>query len=186
VADSKLADRVLVLCFSEFGRRVPENGSAETDHGPKGPVFLAWPAVNSGLLGANSRLTDLDDGDLKPLVDFRQVYAMILDRWHGLASRPALGGTLLRGTRPEFVGSARQKHPKDRWRTAGAIADGRRPLATPPCSRIGVIWRLVESPECEPRISAAPAASRGCPRSEDSRASAVDPKSGTVCVSGAG
>ena len=43
LAAAKLADRVLVLCFSEFGRRVLENGSAGTDHGAAGPVFLAGP-----------------------------------------------------------------------------------------------------------------------------------------------
>jgi uncharacterized protein (DUF1501 family) len=93
LADAKLADRVLVLSFSEFGRRVRENGSGGTDHGAAGPVFLAGPAVKSGLLGAYPSLTDLDNGDLKPLVDFRQVYATILERWLDLPSAPALGGT---------------------------------------------------------------------------------------------
>jgi uncharacterized protein (DUF1501 family) len=93
LADSKLADRVLVLCFSEFGRRVKENGSGGTDHGAAGPVFLAGPSVKPGLLGAYPSLTDLIDGDLKPVVDFRRVYATILERWLGLQSTPALGGT---------------------------------------------------------------------------------------------
>ena len=92
----------LVLCFSEFGRRVAENGSAGTDHGTAGPVFLAGPGVKAGLLGAYPSLTDLDDGDLKPAVDFRRVYATLLEGWLGLPSGPALGGTfeplpLLRG-----------------------------------------------------------------------------------------
>jgi uncharacterized protein (DUF1501 family) len=93
LADSKLADRVVVLCFSEFGRRVHENGSGGTDHGAAGPVFLAGPAVKPGLLGKYPSLTDLVDGDLKPLVDFRRVYATILDQWLGIPSAPALGGT---------------------------------------------------------------------------------------------
>jgi uncharacterized protein (DUF1501 family) len=93
LAEAKLADRVLVLSFSEFGRRVQENGSGGTDHGAAGPVFLAGPAVKPGLLGAYPSLTDLDDGDLKPVVDFRQVYATILERWLDLPSAPALGGT---------------------------------------------------------------------------------------------
>ena len=88
-----MADRVLVLCFSEFGRRVQENASAGTDHGAAGPVFLAGPAVKPGLLGAYPSLTDLDDGDLKPVVDFRRVYATILESWLGLPSTSALGGT---------------------------------------------------------------------------------------------
>jgi uncharacterized protein (DUF1501 family) len=93
MAESKQADRILVLCFSEFGRRVLENASGGTDHGAAGPVFLAGPAVKPGLLGAYPSLSDLDNDDLKPLVDFRRVYATILDRWLGLSSRPALGGT---------------------------------------------------------------------------------------------
>ena len=93
LAASKLADRVLVLGFSEFGRRVLENGSGGTDHGAAGPVFLAGPGVKPGLLGPYPSLTDLDDGDLKPVVDFRRVYATILEGWLGLPSGPALGGT---------------------------------------------------------------------------------------------
>jgi uncharacterized protein (DUF1501 family) len=93
LAESKLADRILALGFSEFGRRVRENASAGTDHGAAGPVFLAGPAVKPGLLGAYPSLTDLVDGDLKPLVDFRRIYATILDRWLGLPSETALGGT---------------------------------------------------------------------------------------------
>jgi uncharacterized protein (DUF1501 family) len=93
MAESKLADRVLVLGFSEFGRRVLENGSGGTDHGAAGPVLLAGPAVKPGLLGAYPSLTDLDDGDLKPLIDFRRVYATILDGWLGLPSESALRGS---------------------------------------------------------------------------------------------
>ena len=52
LAGAKLADRVLVMSFSEFGRRVAENGSAGTDHGTAGPVFLAGPSVKPGLAGA--------------------------------------------------------------------------------------------------------------------------------------
>ena len=92
LAGSKLADRVLVLCFSEFGRRVLENGSAGTDHGAAGPVFLAGQGVKPGLLGTYPSLTDLDDGDLRPTVDFRRVYATILESWLGLPSGPALAG----------------------------------------------------------------------------------------------
>jgi uncharacterized protein (DUF1501 family) len=89
---AKLADRVSILCFSEFGRRVAENASAGTDHGAAGPVFLAGPAIKPGLLGAYPSLTDLDDGDLKPVVDFRRIYAAILDQWLGIPPGPALGG----------------------------------------------------------------------------------------------
>jgi uncharacterized protein (DUF1501 family) len=90
--DCGLADRVLALCFSEFGRRVQENGSEGTDHGTAGPVFLAGPGVKPGLHGATPSLTDLDGGDLKLSIDFRCVYAAILKQWLALDSRPVLDG----------------------------------------------------------------------------------------------
>lgn len=89
---SRLADRVLVLVFSEFGRRVAENDSLGTDHGTAGPVFLAGPSVKPSLHGSYPSLTDLVDGDLKIAVDFRRVYATVLESWLGLASKEALGG----------------------------------------------------------------------------------------------
>ncbi len=92
LAASRLADHVLVLVFSEFGRRVGENSSKGTDHGTAGPVFLAGPCVRPGLHGAYPSLTDLVAGDLKMTVDFRRVYATILESWLGLASKEALGG----------------------------------------------------------------------------------------------
>jgi uncharacterized protein (DUF1501 family) len=89
---SRLAGRVLVLVFSEFGRRVAENGSLGTDHGTAGPVLLAGPCVRPGLHGAYPSLTDLVDGDLKMTVDFRRVYSTILESWLGLDSKEAVGG----------------------------------------------------------------------------------------------
>ncbi len=86
-----LAERVAVLCFSEFGRRVAENGSQGTDHGTAGPVLLAGPRVRPGLVGRAPSLTDLEDGDLKSGIDFRRVYATVLDDWLGLPARAALG-----------------------------------------------------------------------------------------------
>jgi uncharacterized protein (DUF1501 family) len=88
-----LADRVLVMTFSEFGRRVQENGSAGTDHGTAGPVFLAGGKVNGGLHGPTPSLSDLEAGDLKIGIDFRQVYASVLHDWLRLRAAPALGGT---------------------------------------------------------------------------------------------
>ena len=90
LAAAQLADRVLVLCFSEFGRRVAENGSG-TDHGTAGPVFLAGPQVKAGVIGEAPKLLDLQDGDLKMTTDFRRVYAGVLEDWLGLPSKPALG-----------------------------------------------------------------------------------------------
>ena len=82
-----------VLCFSEFGRRVAENGSG-TDHGTAGPVFVAGSRVQPGLLGSAPSLLDLDpEGDLKWSVDFRRVYASLLDQWLGLPTKEALGGS---------------------------------------------------------------------------------------------
>src|SRR5262249_56854456 len=83
---AKLADGVVVLLFSEFGRTVSENGSAGTDHGTSGPVFLAGAGVKGGLVGATPSLLDLDPehGDLRRSLDFRQVYATVLDGWLGL------------------------------------------------------------------------------------------------------
>lgn len=78
---TRLDQRVLVLAFSEFGRRVQENGSLGTDHGTAGPVFLAGAKVEAGLHGPAPSLTDLADGDLKHAIDFRQVYATVLDEW---------------------------------------------------------------------------------------------------------
>jgi uncharacterized protein (DUF1501 family) len=92
LAAAGLADRVLVLAFGEFGRRVAENGSQGTDHGTAGPVFLAGPSVRPGLAGTYPSLTDLADGDLKMAVDFRRVYASVLEGWLGLRSTDALGG----------------------------------------------------------------------------------------------
>jgi uncharacterized protein (DUF1501 family) len=95
LAGAKLADRVAVLLFSEFGRTVRENGSAGTDHGTAGPVFLAGPAVRSGLVGSTPSLLDLDpeNGDLKTGIDFRRIYSAVLEDWLGLPSKEALGST---------------------------------------------------------------------------------------------
>jgi uncharacterized protein (DUF1501 family) len=89
--EAGLAERVVVLCFSEFGRRVEENASAGTDHGTAGPVFLAGQAVKAGLVGQPPSLTDLADGDLKMGIDFRRVYATVLEDWLGLSAQQALG-----------------------------------------------------------------------------------------------
>jgi uncharacterized protein (DUF1501 family) len=74
-------DRVLCLCFSEFGRRVQENASGGTDHGTAGPVFLAGSKVNAGLIGESPSVSDLKHGDLQHHTDFRQVYANVLSKW---------------------------------------------------------------------------------------------------------
>lgn len=90
--ESKLDDRVVVMSFSEFGRRVDENSSAGTDHGAAGPVFLAGPSVNGGIIGDHPSLTDLDDGDLKMHTDFRRIYSTLLTRWLSVDGRSVLAG----------------------------------------------------------------------------------------------
>jgi uncharacterized protein (DUF1501 family) len=90
---AQLDDRVVVLAFSEFGRRVKENDSAGTDHGTAGPVFLAGAPVAGGVIGAAPNLSELVDGDLKTELDFRQVYATLLDTWLGVPSKDVLAAT---------------------------------------------------------------------------------------------
>lgn len=85
-----LEERVAVLAFSEFGRRVEENGSTGTDHGAAGPVFLAGPGIRGGVIGKHPSLIDLDQGDLKMEIDFRQVYATLLQQWIGVSSTQVL------------------------------------------------------------------------------------------------
>ncbi len=96
LAAARLAERVLVLCFSEFGRRVCENDSQGTDHGTAGPVLLAGPAVKAGLIGEAPKLLDLEGGDLKMMVDFRRVYATVLEDWLGLPGKAVPGGEFAR------------------------------------------------------------------------------------------
>jgi uncharacterized protein (DUF1501 family) len=86
-------DRVLVMSFSEFGRRVRENASAGTDHGAAAPMFVAGGAVRGGLIGPHPSLSDLEQGDLRFHTDFRQVYATVLDRWLGCSSADVLGAS---------------------------------------------------------------------------------------------
>jgi uncharacterized protein (DUF1501 family) len=93
---AKLADRVALLAFSEFGRTIKENGSAGTDHGTAGVVFLAGPGIRGGLAGTVPSLTDLEGGEPKMSTDFRAVYAGVLEGWLGLPSRDVLGGSFTR------------------------------------------------------------------------------------------
>lgn len=92
VAQHGHRDRVLLMTFSEFGRRVKENGSRGTDHGAAAPLFLAGSKIKAGAIGTHPSLADLDDGDLKHHTDFRSVYASILERWLGCPSETVLGG----------------------------------------------------------------------------------------------
>jgi len=94
VADLKAQgnfDRVLMISFSEFGRRVSENASGGTDHGAAAPLFVLGGGVKPGLYGTYPSLTDLHDGDLKFNTDFRSVYATALEKWLGAPSEMVLG-----------------------------------------------------------------------------------------------
>ncbi len=83
--------RVLVMTFSEFGRRVRENGSEGTDHGAASQMFLVGDTINAGPIGKHPSLTDLAGGDLKSHTDFRSVYATVLKQWLGIAPKIVLG-----------------------------------------------------------------------------------------------
>ncbi|WP_165960449.1 DUF1501 domain-containing protein [Actinocrispum wychmicini] len=82
---------VVVLVYSEFGRRVQANASDGTDHGTAGPAFVLGPRVNGGFHGQQPSLTDLDKGDLKETTDFRDIYATLIDRVLGTDPGPILG-----------------------------------------------------------------------------------------------
>ncbi len=85
------ADRVLMMTFSEFGRRVEQNASGGTDHGAAAPMFLFGPKLKQGVVGPHPSLTNLDSGDLKFNIDFRNVYATVLQSWLDTPSKPILG-----------------------------------------------------------------------------------------------
>jgi uncharacterized protein (DUF1501 family) len=89
-----LADDVIIMQWSEFGRRPEENASFGTDHGTAAPIFVIGNVVQGGLYGVQPSLasTTLDSaGNVKFTVDFREVYATLLDRWLGADSKAVLG-----------------------------------------------------------------------------------------------
>lgn len=98
-------DDILVLCFSEFGRRVRENANRGTDHGTAQPLLLLGGGVKPGVVGPLPSFDVLDNGDLVWSIDFRSVYASVLEEWLQARQEPVLGqrfGTLglMRGTSP--------------------------------------------------------------------------------------
>jgi uncharacterized protein (DUF1501 family) len=84
-------DRVLAMTFSEFGRRVSANASNGTDHGAAAPMFVMGSSIRQGIVSRHPSMTDLDQGDLKYVVDFRSVYASVLQNWLNTPSKPILG-----------------------------------------------------------------------------------------------
>jgi uncharacterized protein (DUF1501 family) len=87
------ANDVVLVAYSEFGRRVAANANDGTDHGTAGPVFAVGESVRGGFVGEQPSLTDLDAGDLKFHTDFRSVYATVLERALGADSAAVLGGS---------------------------------------------------------------------------------------------
>lgn len=85
--------QVVTLVFSEFGRRVAENSSGGTDHGTAAPVLILGKPVKGGLYGEYPSLTNLDQGDLKYQVDFRSIYATLLEHWMQADAHGVLGST---------------------------------------------------------------------------------------------
>jgi uncharacterized protein (DUF1501 family) len=77
------ADQVAVMTFSEFGRRVAQNGSDGTDHGTALPMMLFGANIKGGIYGADPNLSNLDNGDLRMQIDFRSVYASVIHNWLG-------------------------------------------------------------------------------------------------------
>jgi len=84
--------RVLTVTFSEFGRRIEENGNHGTDHGEASPLFMIGGGVRGGVYGAAPDLVATNMGNVRFSVDFRSVYATVLERWLGRPSAPVLGG----------------------------------------------------------------------------------------------
>jgi uncharacterized protein (DUF1501 family) len=87
--------RVVVLVWSEFGRRASENGSKGTDHGAAAPVFVLGESIRPGLIGAHPSLEERDldeEKDVQFTTDFRSIYAALLEDWIGVPSKRVLGG----------------------------------------------------------------------------------------------
>jgi uncharacterized protein (DUF1501 family) len=82
----------LIITYSEFGRRALENGSGGTDHGTANAHLALGGRVAGGFYGAAPRLDRLENGNLVHTVDFRSLYATVLERWWGVPSNAALGG----------------------------------------------------------------------------------------------
>ena len=99
--ENDASDDVVLLMFSEFGRRVHDNGSG-TDHGAAGLVFVMGDRIQGGEYGEypSAKPEDLEQGDLVPGTDFRGVYSTIVENWLGLDANPIVGGTF---EKPAFI-----------------------------------------------------------------------------------
>jgi uncharacterized protein (DUF1501 family) len=103
IRNQGLVGDTTVIVFSEFGRRISENGSAGTDHGAAGVMMVLGGAVRGGLHGTAPSLSpghptlENNSGDVRYETDFRSVYATLLERWLGVSSVPILGGDFRAG-----------------------------------------------------------------------------------------
>jgi uncharacterized protein (DUF1501 family) len=78
-----LTDKVLLMIWTEFGRRVADNASLGTDHGAACDLVFIGGRVKGGVYGSDPSLTDLQSGNLKHKIDFREVYASVIQHWFG-------------------------------------------------------------------------------------------------------
>lgn len=121
ISASGNAERVICMTYSEFGRRLNENGSAGTDHGAAAPLMVFGKNVlGNQVIGGVPNLTDLDErGDIKFTVDYRQVYSSILQDWFGVSgpdAEYAIGGSFSK--LPLFAASS-SVSGNDGWTPAG-------------------------------------------------------------------
>ena len=86
LAGQSLEDRVISMTFTEFGRRAYSNASYGTDHGKSFPVLMFGSALKGGVIGNNADLSNLDDGNLRYQIDYRQVYTTLLSDWFGVSN----------------------------------------------------------------------------------------------------
>ena len=93
--------RTLTMTFSEFGRRVAENANRGTDHGEAAPMFVIGGNVRGGLYGSHPTLDRLDNGDATFTVDFRSVYATLIEKWFDRPVQGVISGTF--ATLPLFA-----------------------------------------------------------------------------------
>lgn len=93
ISSSARAKDVTLVAYTEFGRRVAANANEGTDHGTAGPVFVVSAGLKGGFVGEQPSLTALNDGDLNFNVDFRSVYATVLQHTLGADPEPILGGS---------------------------------------------------------------------------------------------
>jgi uncharacterized protein (DUF1501 family) len=130
------SERVVVMTYSEFGRRVKENGSRGTDHGSGSCMFVAGTPVKGALVGKHPSLSDLTDGDIKYHTDFRRVYATLLDDWLGVDSKVVLGDTFEKLALIDKAKKAPSGGPKGPGGTTPPLPPGTPVPAPPPAAPV--------------------------------------------------